>query len=335
MRRPIKDTSEGGALAGAPSSSEGSEKGPRSRPARTLVVVLVVASFVLVAAWSPAGIPQAQPVPVTTLSLAEASRVSVDTGGVVGQAISPPSHLVASTGTEIGVGAVTRADGGATTSATPPRKPARVGLLMLVVGATFPSWWPFLVASYVRSHPTYELIVVHTGECASCASTAPHIRFVHLPLATLAGRFVEKLGVAARRVDDKFASAKGLSDLKPFYGHIFDDLIPEQTYTHWGWADWDLLIGDLPAVVGEDALWEYDALTFPGATLGFAWAGQLSIFRNLAESRTLFRVVDSHVDLGFKVGSSEAADSNPNPDRDLDPHCDPHRDPRCDPIPRF
>ena len=85
-----------------------------------------------------------------------------------------------------------------------------------------------------------------------------HIRFVHLPLATLAGRFVEKLGAAARRVDDKFASAKGLSDLSLLRPHLrrpdtrADD-------THWGWADWDLLIGDLPAVVGEDALWEYDA----------------------------------------------------------------------------
>jgi hypothetical protein len=38
-------------------------------------------------------------------------------------------------------------------------------------------------------------------------------------------------------------------------------------------------------------LWEYDALTFPGATLGFAWAGQLSILRNSRAHRELFRVV--------------------------------------------
>ena len=31
------------------------------------------------------------------------------------------------------------------------------------------------------------------------------------------------------------------------------------------------------------------------------WAGQLSIFRNTAESRALYRVVAAFVDLGFKV----------------------------------
>ena len=135
---------------------------------------------------------------------------------------------------------------------TAPRRPARVGLIMLVVGAQFPPWWPYLTASYVRSHPTYELIVVHTGECSACGAAGSWpVRYAHVPLAALSARFVDKLGVSARRVADKFASAKGLSDLKPFYGHVFDDLLPEGTYTHWGWADWDLLLGDLPAVVGS------------------------------------------------------------------------------------
>jgi hypothetical protein len=188
------------------------------------------------------------------------------------------------------------------------RRAARVGLLMLVVGSNFPAWWPFLTTSYARSYPTYQLIVVHTG-APPHGELPPHVRYVHLPLAELGQRFIDKLGVSRKRVDDKFASAKGLSDLKPFYGHIFDDLIPESTYTHWGWADWDLLIGDLPAVVSEVELWEHDALTFPGATLGFAWAGQLSILRNTNDARTLFRVVPNHVDLGFKVGLGEARQS--------------------------
>jgi hypothetical protein len=155
---------------------------------------------------------------------------------------------------------------------------------MLVVGSHFPAWWPFLVTSYARSHPTYELIVVHTGEPPATASAQPHVRYERIGLPALAvratpatrarpppgrarrrrhgapapilrpqARFVEKLGVSRRRVDDKFASAKGLSDLKPFYGHIFDDLIDERRYTHWGWADWDLLIGDLPCAAAAPA----------------------------------------------------------------------------------
>mmetsp|Transcript_18913 Transcript_18913/g.38529 ORF Transcript_18913/g.38529 Transcript_18913/m.38529 type:complete len:311 (-) Transcript_18913:128-1060(-) len=141
---------------------------------------------------------------------------------------------------------------------------ARIGLLMLVVGSTFPPWWPFLVASYELNHPTYELIVVHTGARPDGGSAQKHVRYEHVPLAALQRRFEQKLGAPAARVELKFASAKGLSDLKPFYGHIFDDLIGESRYTHWGWADWDLLIGDMSAVVPEAMLWKYDAITFPG-----------------------------------------------------------------------
>ena len=197
-------------------------------------------------------------------------------------------------------------------SAAPPPAgppPARVGLLMLVVGSHFPPWWPFLIASYGPNHPTYELIVVHTGDRPVGADAQKHVRYEHIALPVLRQRFIDKLGAAPARVEAKFESAKGLSDLKPFYGHVFDDLIGESAYTHWGWADWDLLIGDMRAVVPEAMLWEYDALTFPGATLGFAWAGQLSIFRNDVAGRTLFRVVSAHVELGFKTGAGEERQS--------------------------
>ena len=198
---------------------------------------------------------------------------------------------------------------------------ARIGLLMLVVGSTFPPWWPFLVASYARNYPTYQLIVVHTGEVPTArveggviASAADdvhngRVRYEHVPFAALQQRFISKLGASTAQVEAKFASGKGLSDLKPFYGRVFDDLLPEAQYTHWGWVDWDVLVGDLKAVVPERLLWAYDALTFPGATLGFAWAGQFSILRNTPESRTLYTAVQGYLPLGFKTGSGEQRQS--------------------------
>jgi hypothetical protein len=48
-------------------------------------------------------------------------------------------------------------------------------------------------------------------------------------------------------------------------------------------------------------LCRYDALTFPGATLGYAWAGQLSILRNTAEHRSLFTVVPNYLPLALKT----------------------------------
>ena len=110
---------------------------------------------------------------------------------------------------------------------------------MLVVGSTFPPWWPFLVVSYVCNAPTYQLIVVHTGLLPSAQklSNASEIRYEHVPLAALQQRFVTKLGASRTLVDAKFASGKGLSDLKPLYGRIFDELLDESMYTHWGWVD--------------------------------------------------------------------------------------------------
>ena len=97
------------------------------------------------------------------------------------------------------------------------------------------------------------------------------MRYEHVPLEQLRRRFVAKLGAGEAQASAKLSSGKGLSDLKPFYGHVFDDLL--RGCTHWGWVDWDILLGDLAAVVGEEALWASDAVTFAGATLGFAWAG--------------------------------------------------------------
>ena len=87
---------------------------------------------------------------------------------------------------------------------------------------------------------------------------------------------------------------------------MFEEWLPAPSadgltgWTHWGRVDWDLMLGDLLAVCPPHLLWQYDAVTFPGATLGFAYAGQLTIFHNNAETRNLYQVVDNHVARGFK-----------------------------------
>lgn len=183
---------------------------------------------------------------------------------------------------------------------SPPRPSLRAGLIMLVV-ERFPPWWPWLVASYQRNAPRFELIAVHTGERPPPAATAAdaHVRYVHLTIPQLETRLAEKLGVTAQQAAAKLASKKGLSDLKPYYGKAFESELAG--YTHWGWVDWDLILGDIVDVVGEEAFWASDAVTFGGATLGFAWAGQLTVFKNTRESRELYGAVDDHLALGFKA----------------------------------
>jgi len=179
--------------------------------------------------------------------------------------------------------------------------PARVGLLMLIVDR-FPPWWPYLVATYKRNAPQYTLIAMHTaGQYVPPVGTVvddAHIRYIPITAEELRWRFVSRLGASEAQASAKLATLKGLSDLKPFYGKLFEGEASE--FSHYGWVDWDILLGDMAALVPERLLWATDALTFPGATLGFAWAGQLTIFQNSAETRELYRAADDFLALGFK-----------------------------------
>jgi hypothetical protein len=111
-----------------------------------------------------------------------------------------------------------------------------VRLIMLVLNM-FPVWWPFLVASYKRNHPSVELLVVHAN-VSRPALEAPHVTYAELSVAALTELFAAQLGIAPERVGAKLASAKGLSDLKPFYGKVFERWLPEGEggVSHWGWG---------------------------------------------------------------------------------------------------
>jgi hypothetical protein len=195
------------------------------------------------------------------------------------------------------------------TGAAPRR--LRVGLLMLIVDR-FPAWWPFLVAPYLRNAPEYTLIAMHTGERpAPPPAGDAHVVYRRVPLDELVALFARKLGTTEARARAKFASGKGLSDLKPFYGKVFEDELGG--YSPWGWVDWDLLLGDLRSTLPEEALWRYDAVTLPGATLGFAWAGQLTVMRNTRQLRELFTVVDEHLALGLKAEGDGQSGCAPPP----------------------
>ena len=85
------------------------------------------------------------------------------------------------------------------------------------------------------------------------------------PLDKLTERFASKLGATAAQASAKFASGKGLSDLKPFYGQVFEQEIAG--YSHWGWVDWDLLLGDLRSVIGIERFWESEPPGFQVAPI--------------------------------------------------------------------
>ena len=59
--------------------------------------------------------------------------------------------------------------------------------------------------------------------------------------------------------NELYTLAGKVPELKPLYGVMFQDLLVH--YTHWGWMDIDVILGDLTPLV--HALARHDVATFP------------------------------------------------------------------------
>lgn len=80
-------------------------------------------------------------------------------------------------------------------------------------------------------------------------------------------------------------SAYKLCDLKPFYGYIHEDIIMK--YDFWGFADVDLIWGDISEFYTSEILEKYDVLSTHADRI----SGHFSIFRNTKYYRELaFRI---------------------------------------------
>ena len=99
-------------------------------------------------------------------------------------------------------------------------------------------------------------------------------------------------------------SGRTISRLKPMLGYVFEDYIGEEYYSHWAWADMDLILGNLTKFLSRPLAEGYDVITMStaeqlrhknwsthmcGGNFGIAMAGQLAVFANNNETRNYFR----------------------------------------------
>lgn len=72
-----------------------------------------------------------------------------------------------------------------------------------------------------------------------------------------------------------------LVEYKPALGHIFQEYIDTNYYTHWGYSDLDILFGDLPRWITAEELEEFDIVTYGFGDQGrFYLRGQFTIHKN-------------------------------------------------------
>ena len=94
---------------------------------------------------------------------------------------------------------------------------------------------------------------------------------------------------------------------KPAYGHIFEEYIDMNYYTHWGYSDLDIIFGDLPRWITNDELTNYDIVTYGyGDQHRLYLRGQFTFHKNNNQTKYLYQPCTylTHMDIRFEQISS-------------------------------
>ncbi len=103
--------------------------------------------------------------------------------------------------------------------------------------------------------------------------------------------FAEVLERATSRLGKPVKKTQyGLCDLRPAYGHIFQDLL--NGYDFWGHADIDVVWGRLGLLLSEPHLERYDIIS---SRRGYI-AGHLTAYRNCDHINSLFYNIEGFVE---------------------------------------
>lgn len=144
----------------------------------------------------------------------------------------------------------------------------RIALLLPYFGS-IPPWWSLYIES-VKKNQEFDFIYV-TDLDISKWSDLSNVKVINYSISKIEEIASYKLGF---RVNLK--SSYKLCDLRPAFGLLFDDIL--KPYDYWGWADGDLIFGDITSFLDQGKISKYEVLTCREKCL----AGQFSIFRNVA-----------------------------------------------------
>eukprot|EP00736_Rhodelphis_marinus_P009776 Rmarinus@m.25999 len=193
-----------------------------------------------------------------------------------------------------------------TTAAPTPlrRHPTyRIAFLLPWLGSSFPIWFNYFLRSLWKSEYLADFLIFHEG-----APLPPeqflndNIFFYDLGVDGMARLYSRKLVNGAKRVNkninssevetmliDIFKSSPYLvTEFKPANGVIFEDYLSD--YTHWTYADPDMIVGDLPSWVELPELRDYDVVTYTfGDNQRLYMRGQYTAHVNTKSINTMYQ----------------------------------------------
>lgn len=139
----------------------------------------------------------------------------------------------------------------------------------------WPVWFPAFLQS-CAGNPTINWLFF--TDCEIPSLKPDNVLFFKSTLHAVKELACEKIGIEV-----KLKTPRKLCDLKPTYGHVFEEHL--EGYDFWGFCDIDIIWGDIRAFISDDMLAEYDLITSRKETI----SGHFTILKNDMSNRLLYR----------------------------------------------
>jgi hypothetical protein len=181
-------------------------------------------------------------------------------------------------------------------AACPARHPHfRVAMLIPLLG-TAPPYLPYFLASAARSSPLIDWLVFHEHlklpwEQKQLPNNVKLVDLGGGGIAELVGlKLGERLELPLRNATTVLRSLRLLferwprliAEYKPTFGSVFEDFLSD--YSHWGYADLDMILGNVPLFMEREELEQQDIVTYAfGDAEGLYLRGQWTVHRNRPE----------------------------------------------------
>ena len=183
----------------------------------------------------------------------------------------------------------------------PVRMPQwRIAMVIPWVG-TLPLWSSYVFSSAAAAGPLVDFLVFHEGQKSLVPiDSPPNVIFTDLGPGGLAQLFGMSLGEALdlpirnttivvkamRLMFEKWPRL--VAEYKPTFGSVFASYLT--AYTHWGYCDLDMVIGNLPLFLEPTELDSYDVVSYSfGDQEALYLRGQWTMHRNRHQVNTMWK----------------------------------------------
>ena len=169
----------------------------------------------------------------------------------------------------------------------------------------FPAWLPYFVATAGRSAMLVDWLILHEGplshaEVPARLTRPPNVKFFDVGhgniAALIATGMAQQLNLPPANTSSlvtrlRFMFQKWprlVAEYKPAFGSIFSHYL--QNYTHWGYSDLDILLGDVSRFVSRKELTDHHIVTYSfGDADALYLRGQWTVHQNLPNVNTIWK----------------------------------------------